>query len=233
MGFSLSNFFGKDDRRRQDEEAAKGDRAAIDARAIEQNQVNITSSFAAKQNSEIDYNKDRRSGIYDPLEQSLANYVGGPADLEGEAAIAGGQFSTAFDNSLRARTQQQQQQGVNYRPGSSASRMQGENDALNRASGIASSMNTARREEEDAHFVRQNAFFQSGSTNVQNQVNSGLNTLYGAEITGAQNQALYARNESLYRQGISDQYGQQSLQGINTLAQFSGAGAALLSGVPT
>ena len=82
-------------------------------------------------------------------------------------------------------------------------------------------------------FLKQNAFFQANSNSIQNRVQSGIATAYGADYN-AQNTAAAQQGEiASYNQGVSNQYAQQSNAGINTLANLAGSaiGASATGGL--
>ena len=218
----LSDFFGASDRKN----AKKYGKLADNSRAqMEEYQSDALDSAGARFDAETGFVKseqDRFNSIYAPLEQSIASKLNQGPQTAQAAAIAGGEFTGQFDASTAARDRANRRQGISYQPGSSAARQQGENDAYNRARGIAGAQTEARREEEDSHFLKQNAFFQANSNSIQNRVQSGIASAYGADYNALNTAAGQQADQAAYNQGVSNQYSEQSKAGINTLASIAG-----------
>jgi len=160
-------------------------------------------------NTQID---SRFNENYLPIEQAISQDLQDGADFEGHANQYGNEFATQFDASTEAQERQLRQFGI--RPDSQAYARATEDNAYNRAAGIANSRNQARREEEDSHFLKQTAFL-SGGSNLQSQVASNYSSLYGARLNQANN---YAADANANRQAI----GANLTSAVSTGARLAG-----------
>lgn len=133
---------------------------------------------------------------YLPIEQDIARDLQDGPDFEGHANQYGNEFATQFDASAAAQERQLRQFGI--RPDSQAYARATEDNAFNRAAGIADSRNRARREEEDSHFLKQTAFL-SGGSNLQSQVAANYSSLYGTRLDQANS---YAADANANRQNV-------------------------------
>ena len=219
----LSDFFGASDRKNAKKYGQLADDARDQMQVHQQDALGVASDRFDAESGFVNSEQQRFDSIYAPIEQRLADDLNQGPQLEQQAGIAGSDFSREFDASTAARSREQMRQGISYRPGSSAARMQGENDAYNRARGIASARTDARREEDDSHFLKQNAFFQANSNSIQNRVQSGIATAYGADYNALNTAGAQQAEQASYNQGVSNQYSEQSKAGINTIANLAGA----------
>ena len=223
---SISDFFGASDRKNAEKYGDLADESRAQMQTYQQNALDTAGDRFDAESGFVNSEQDRFNSIYAPMEQSLADELNAGPQSAQAAAIAGGEFTGQFDASTASRDRALLRQGVSYQPGSSASRMQGENDAYNRARGIAGAQTEARREEEDSHFLKQNAFFQANSNSIQNRVQNGIASAYGADYNAQTNAAAQQAEQATYNQGVSNQYAEQSKAGINTLVNIGGRIAA-------
>lgn len=161
--------------------------------------------------------QERYDSLYAPIEEGIAaELAAGPNTVEA-AAIAGNTFASQFDSEIASRERTQQQQGVNYRAGSSAERMQGENDAYSRAMGIASSQTTARREEEDQHFLNSTAFYNANGSGIKTQLLNGMQEMYGSDYDAYNNTATQQAENAAVTQGYSSALNTQANSTISSV----------------
>lgn len=227
----LDRFLGKDDRRQARSLAEQAAMDREDQRRYQEQALGIAKARRADEAAFLQQERDRYNSIYKPIEQRIGNELAAGPALEEQAGIAGSDFANSFDASVQARERDQLRQGISYRPGSSASRMQGENDAYNRARGIATAKTTARREEDDRHFLRSTAFFNSNANSIQNRLQQGMATMYGADYSARQNAAAQMGAQANQNQQFSQALNEQSYAGINTVAGLAGGVFNAIGGV--
>ena len=218
----IQNFFGKEDRANAREYASRADEQVARGEELQNEALGISNQRAQAEGQFLSEERDRFNNLYSPIEEGIASDLADGPRSEEMAQQAGNQFANEFDASTAARTRQQQRLGVNYRPGSSQLRMQGENDAYNRARGIAGSATEARREEDDRHFLRSTQFFNSNGSGIRNRLLQGMDQLYGADYASKTNSANQNFAQAGYNQGVSNQFQQQSTQGLNTVLNLGG-----------
>lgn len=183
-------------------------------------QAQAAESQAARFEAESNYLKGeqtRYNTLYKPIEQGIAEDLAQGPQTEQAATIAGSTFANQFDAEIAARERNQLQQGIDYRAGSSAERMQGENDAYNRAMGIATSQTSARREEDDQHFLQSTAFYNANGAGIKNQLLQGMQTMYGADYEAARDQASYGTSNAALTQEYSNAMNAQSNSSLSSV----------------
>ena len=235
-GSFLSDFLGSDDRAQARELADEAQADRDTARQYSDRQLGIAEESRTAQQEFLDSEQSRYDSIYAPLEQGIADKLGqGPA-LEEQAGIAANDYGNQFDASIAARDRAQQRQGVSYRPGSSTARMQSDNDAYERAKGVATAQTTARREEDDRHFLQSTAFYNQNGSGVRSQLLSGMQQMYGADYSAYGNASNQMLDYADINQNNSNALNEQSYDGINTairggVALATGGGSEIAGGI--
>ena len=194
----------------------------------EQSQADRQLDMIEEQNQQ---QRDRYERNFRPIEDSIAAELQEGPDVEGAAQQAGGTFGTEFDAAQAGQERQLRQFGI--RPDSQAYGRATEDAAFNRASGMSAAQNTARRAEEDSHFIQQLGFLQGGS-GIQGEVARSMGDMYGIRSNNAAGYASDAatsaantgRFANMGVQGIKDfgtAYGQaNSGQNANNTAKKNG-----------
>jgi len=213
----IQDFFGKSDRRNARAQAAKADEMRERSQELQLQALDISNERRKAEGEYLQSERDRYDKVYAPIEQQMGLQLRAGPRTEEQAMIAGDTFANEFDAATASREREQRRLGINYGAGSSALRMQGENDAYNRAMGIATSRNTARREEDDRHFLRSSQFFTQNGSGIRGRLLQGMNQMYGADYDSKNNAALSAIGQGQYHQNTADQYTKNSMAGVNTL----------------
>lgn len=188
-----------------------GAKEANDQRKDAERQAQREFDLAERELDEIQAIRESDQRRFDqnflPIEDRIARELNRDDDREGAARLAGDTFANQFDVANEAQERQLRQFGI--RPDSQAFARATEDQAFNRAAGIASAQNHARREEEDRHFAQQLSFLGGGS-NLQSQISNSLNNSYGIR---SQNSAGYAADAANSASAVG-QFGSLALGGI-------------------
>ena len=135
--------------------------------------------------------QDQYNEIYRPLlEQNSQRLLAGP-QYDRAADAARDDFGLSFDRSVEAERMNQRRNGMD--PTSSQAQRLGEDNAYNRALGMATTANAARTEEDDRHWARSLSFAHAGN-GVQSQVINGLGNQANANYGVAQDYVNEAGN---------------------------------------
>lgn len=226
----VRNFFGHDDRWNAKREASKGDAQWANYQQYLADQQRVGEEQRAALSGEIDQADQRWAELYAPMERQLVDDLNRGPDTEGEAALAASRFGTDFDASAEAAERRARAYGI--QPGSEQMRRTRDENTYNRARGIAESANTARRAEDDSHFLKQSAFYSQNGSGLKREVMAGLQDMYGADYANYQNLGYGAAQLGNYYQGNADRYAQQSNQGINLLSNIGTQALSAYMGAP-
>lgn len=228
---ALDGFLGKDMRDQAAAYAATAQGQRDRALVLQNNALEQSNQRFAAESAHLAEDRERYNTMYRPIEEQLAADIAkGPA-LEEQAGIARSDFANSFDSSVAARNRQQMRQGVSFRPGSSSMRLQSDNDAYNRARGLAGASTQARREEDDRHFLRSEAFYRNNGSGIRDRLLSGMQNMYGAHQNATNTAAAQALANANMNQNYSTQLNANSYNGINSLINIgTRLGAAALTG---
>jgi len=156
--------------------------------------------------------QEQYNEIYKPLlEQNSQRLLEGP-QYDRAADAARDDFGLSFDRSVEAERMNQRRNGMD--PTSSQAQRLGEDNAYNRALGMATTANAARTEEDDRHWARSLSFAHAGN-GIQSQVISGL---------GSQANANY---------GVADDYVDEAGNNLEFFGSLAGSALGAFSGNPT
>ena len=222
-GSFLSSFLGTDDRAQAADLADQAQAARDKAAEYSEQQLAIAGESREAQQAYLDSENERYDSLYAPIEQGIAEDLAGGPNTAEQAAIAANDYGNQFDVSIDARNRQQLRQGVNYRPGSSAARLQSDNDAYERAAGIATAQTNARREEDDRHFLQSTAFYNANGSGIKSRLLSGMQQLYGADYDAYGNARTQQLQDATIDQNNSNALNAQSYNGINTALRLGAA----------
>lgn len=219
----------KDKRVKQRAEARIADSDRASARDYQDQMLGIAREQRAGEQEWLDTEQQRWEDTYQPMEQGIVDDLNAGPALEQQAAIAGSDFASAFDASTGARNRSDMRLGM--RPGQSAMRMRGENDAFDRARGIAEAKTGARREEDDRHFLRTQAFYQNNGSGIRGRLLDGMRNMYGSEYNATGNVASQRLQSAGIHDNFANQYGEESKAGWNAAINIgTRLGTAALTG---
>jgi len=218
----INRFLGKEDRRAAKELAEQAAKDRESQRDLQGQALDIAQQRRDEESAFLQSERDRYNTLYKPIEQRISGELSQGPNTAEAAGIAGADFANNFDASVDARERDQLRRGVGMRPGSSAMRMQGENDAYNRARGIATMQTQARREEDDAHFLRSTAFYNANGSGIKSRLQQGMATMYGADYGSRLDGAKLMSGNAELAQQHSAALNEQSYAGVTTLANIAG-----------
>ena len=225
-GKMVDSLTGGDAKRAAKREAAKADERTQRGGGAEEQLAKLQGIQVQRSEAELaelNDNRQRWNEYYAPMERQLVGDLNKGPDLEGESALAAGRFSSDFDASTDAARRQAMRYGI--QPGSEQMRRTEDANAYDRARGIAGSANTARRAEDDAHWLKQSAFFNQNGSGLKRDVLAGIQNMYGSQANAVKDQANGLQGFAQQYQNNSDRFSQEAASTLSSTVNLATQGA--------